>query len=129
MKAPRTVRDVPASVYLPALAELLKKLNLFQFRRVNVSPLLRAQFELWFYGQVAVLVHKLYLIPSMYPVQFASTEKSSSKELRTYLQALTRSAMCLLLQRGLLIRDKTGIFFVSERFGEHMDALVSEITI
>jgi hypothetical protein len=129
MKAPRTVREVPASVYLPALAELLHKLNLFPFRPVNISMRTRAQFEAWFYGQVAALIHNLYLIPSMRPAQFASPDKSSSKELRAYLQALTRSAMSMLLQRGLLIRDKTGIFFVSERFGERMDAIVREITL
>jgi hypothetical protein len=127
MNAPRTVRDVPDSVYLPALADFLKKLNLFQLENVDLPHPLRAQFELWFYKQVANIIHKLYLTPSMIPAQVAPSAASNSKQLRVYLQAVTKSVMWVLLQSKLLVRDRTGLFLISETLAHEMEAIVRQI--
>jgi hypothetical protein len=127
MKAPRTVRDVPASVYLPALADFLKKLNLFQLRNIDLPRPIRAQFELWFYKQVASIIHKLYLTPSMTPAQVVPPMASHSKQLRVYLQGVTKSVVWVLLQSKLLVRDRTGIFLTSDALAHEMEALARQI--
>jgi ribosomal protein S19E (S16A) len=129
MKRLGTVREIPASVFLASLARLIKDLRVFRFRRVAAPPAVMAEFEDWFYQQVANLLFKLYLTPSILTPPFVPPERSGPEQLYKGLRALQAQTVHSFMKHGWIKKDRTGIHTLHPDTRAMLDALAKDIPL
>ncbi|KAH0798278.1 40S ribosomal protein S19 [Histomonas meleagridis] len=126
-----TVRDVPVREFIQALASFLKASGQFSspFDKAILLPEQKELIQSWWFKQAATIVHQFYLHPSF--ESCLRVEKSRNKNSTEIEKSLARNArfQCIrkFKQIGWLIKDQSGILFVSNNAKATMDSIAASL--
>jgi hypothetical protein len=91
------------------------------------SSVQRIAVEEWLLNQIANLLYHLYLLPSIIPPGFAIRRCCSFQE-ATFTKQLQHKSVEWLLKIGWLVKDVTGILYLSDEICNQFDELAKEIS-
>jgi hypothetical protein len=126
----RTVRDVRPREILPLLANHLKNNGVsFSFAQCELPSPIAEMLEAWILNELAAILRNIYLLPRK-PVPGFALPRGPwvyPKKQVVWIQKVSKVYVDLFISKGWIIKDRTGILFISQEFGKVMDDLAATI--
>lgn len=132
-----TARDVSSKTFLPLLAQFLQESGKLDYtnllpkmgqNRCTTNQAYLAELEKWYCQNAASILHQVYLHPSFQSVFQKARGGSHSENLSKAQKIAQESCLKELMDIGWIIKDRTGIIFVSQEGIEKMDSIASQIS-
>ena len=126
-----TVRDVPVREFIHALATFLQSSGQLSspFDKSSLHPSQKEIIQKWWFKQAATIARQFYLHPSFENCnQYQKTTDKTPSHFEKKFIRIARFQCIRTFQRiGWLIKDQSGIVFVSNNAKATMDSIASSL--
>jgi hypothetical protein len=127
MTVGKTARDLTPRELLPRIAKYLKEHGATAFfNTCGHCGLLMANVETWVLTQLAVILRIIYILPQTLRPRFQIPKNCRlSKREVLLIQDICRLYVAWFYDQGWIVKDSTGVTFMSGDFKQVLDAIAN----